>query len=57
MVNLSKVTHTCICGTPNEHVASIVASVVETSNDASIGVDNILLEHRNYKTSYNKIWK
>jgi hypothetical protein len=39
MVNLSNVTHTCVCGTPNEHVSSTIASVVETDIDASIDVE------------------
>jgi hypothetical protein len=42
MVNLSNVTHTCVCGTLNEQVASTVASVVETDIDASIDVEGLL---------------
>jgi hypothetical protein len=42
MVNLSNVTHTCVCGTSNEQVASIVASVVETNTNASIGIEGLL---------------
>jgi hypothetical protein len=55
MVNLSNVTHTCVWGAPNEHVASTVASVVGLGTDASIGVEGLLLGRNNCKTTYNKI--
>ena len=42
MVNLSNVTHTCVCGTSNEKVASIVALVVETDTNASINIEVLL---------------
>jgi hypothetical protein len=57
MVNLSNVTHTCVCGTPNENDSSTAASMVETDTDASIDVEGLLYGCRNYKTSYNKISK
>jgi hypothetical protein len=57
MVNLPNVTHTCVCGTPKEKVASITASMMKTNTDASIDVEGLLFGHRNYKTSYDKISK
>jgi len=42
MVNLSNVTDTFLCGTMNEHIASIVASVVETNTEAYIGIEALL---------------
>jgi hypothetical protein len=49
VMNLSKVTHTCICGTPNEQDASTVALVVEIDTDVSIDVNGLLSECSNCK--------
>jgi hypothetical protein len=42
MVNLSNVTHTCVCGTPNKQVSSTTTSVVETDTYASTGAQGLL---------------
>ena len=55
MVNLSNVIHTCVWGTPIEHDASNVASVVGLGTNASIGVEVILLQRNKCKTTYIKI--
>jgi hypothetical protein len=55
MLNLSNVIHTCVYDAPNEHVSSIVASMVGLGIDASIGVEGLLLGHNNCKTKYNQI--
>jgi hypothetical protein len=57
MMNLSNVTHTCVCGTSNEKASYTTASMVETETDASIDVEGILYRCSNCKTSYNKILK
>jgi len=49
MVNLSKVTHTCVCGTPNEKVTSTIGSVVETSIDASTDIEGLISKHNTCK--------